>query len=778
MKKQNLSSFLKSRTRTCSAQAAVTSLIIHLSLIGFAGSIVAVRYVQKQNAELVARTETRPKLERQKLQSPAAKVEQLQKRALTSKIVSKSVSLSNPEFVLPDTGKIGSLKTQKMSLPGADAGRALKNLSLSRGIGPMRINFFGIRAESEKAVFIIDASSAVLDPRSGGSAAYDYVKAELVKLVSGMKPAMLFNVILYDRQRVFLFRPNSVPASEQTARELAEWIRPVNNESSAPGLSKDQDNYVRPEPYRTAVGSDAAAWLLALQAAFEQRPDNVFLLCAGWGQHGVSAEKQRLLRDFSLWELLSGQGTASVAGTPVFREDRKFRDGLLRRAVDTLRKRDESRKAAGLPAEFLYDIPAYVEYPVDQILSHAETVCREQYLLNKTARPQVHAVRLVFGDNLGKADLSTAGLRELARRYNGGFEFLFSEQVAVVSRPVVKPSPAAVTEPVVTQSVVSAGTDAPASAAQFMGAPVNGSRVAFILDNSPASMLFATNNSAVWDAVVKSLTEAVAGLPDGALFNVFAYNGRQISRFSPQMSIAAHQEGDLTGWLRDLHSGAVSSSGINAYTPSRVYETAVGEDVQAFSCALQAAMEESASTVFVVSSGLGSLPVNPAKAGRLLDFFIWNALGSSSADAGTGNPNTGGEGGGEESVVINADPSAVSGALLQPLPQYKKAASAILKQTIDRIAAERKARQEAGLPPGFVPDIFGSVEYPREQVMAHIAAVCKENYLSKGNASPVVHFVCLQEAGKPPTKETMRDLRGLTQAYGGMIKYFDGTTPR
>ena len=72
MKKQNLSTFLKNKTRSYSAQAAITSFAVHLLLIIFAGSIVAVRYVQKQNAELIARTEARPKMERKKLQAPAA----------------------------------------------------------------------------------------------------------------------------------------------------------------------------------------------------------------------------------------------------------------------------------------------------------------------------------------------------------------------------------------------------------------------------------------------------------------------------------------------------------------------------------------------------------------------------------------------------------------------------------------------------------------------------------------------------------------------------------
>jgi hypothetical protein len=761
---------LKSKSRSTSFKAAALSVGFHALLVLFAGSIVAVHYIQKQNAEFTVTTGS-PKPERR--QTPAAKPEQSRETLRPTKIVSRSVSVSAPAFTAPTVvapdNKPKHASSQKFSFPAAQAGRGFDGIARQLGAGLPQIDFFGIRAEGEKFVFIIDASPGMLAKETGGLPTYSYIKDRVRKTIVELPSVVLYNVILYDGQKIFQFRPQMVPATKANSAAFGAWIQPVNTNGNHAGLAEEQNNYRRAESYQTAVGIDATCWLLALQSAFEQRPDNVFILSDEWGKHNINPEKRRLLRDFSLWELLNSGGASSVGGSPVLRDDRKLRDNLIKQAVTTIQKETDLRKAAGLSAEFLHEIPAYIEYPADQILDHAEVVYRAQYMPQQFARPQVHVVRLLSGDSYGRADDSTTHMRELVRRYSGEFEFLSGEQAAGEQQavfasssgisPVANDKDSAPKKPVV-----------PGSAIQFLGASANGSKVIFILDASADMLARKTGGTNTYALIKNQLVKTVEALSPDALFNVIVYDRKQVLLFRSQM-VPAAQSGGLSLWLADLNSNA-ARSGLrpeqNNYAPSRVYETAIGSDVQSLPYALQAAMEEQPGTIFIASTGMGSQPVNPEKAGRLLDFSIWSALGGSSGTAGSENMDE------EGNITATSGTASTAGSLLQPLQQDRKMADALLKQTLERIATEKKARQEAGLPSGFVPDILNSIQYPRDQVLAHIATVCSENYTSQDLNAPEIHFICLQGAGKSPVRETLRDLRGLTQAYGGTVQFLEG----
>jgi hypothetical protein len=265
--------------------------------------------------------------------------------------------------------------------------------------------------------------------------------------------------------------------------------------------------------------------------------------------------------------------------------------------------------------------------------------------------------------------------------------------------------------------------------------------------------------------------KAVEEMNPETLFNVIVYDRKQISLFRSQM-IPASQSGALSGWLADLNS-STARSGLRPeqknYTPRQVYETAIGADVQSLPLALQAAMEEQADTIFIVSTGMGSQPVSPEKAGRLLDFYIWNSVGGASGGAGSEEEDEDGN------VTVIAGDSGSTGGTLRLLKEDAKMTAALVKQTLKRITADRKARKDAGLPPDFVPDILNSIEYPQDQVVAHIASVYKVNYAPQKLDAPEIHFICLQEDKKIPAKETLRDLRGLTEPYGGTVRFFDGS---
>lgn len=765
MKTPNPSNFLKRRTRSCSAKAAITSVAVHLLLVVFAGSIVAVRYVQKQNAELIARTETRPKLERKKM--PAVeRVEQLQKKALTSKLISKKVSVASPEFVLPDTGQITSLKTQRLALPGADAGRILKNLSRLRGIGPSRINFFGIRAESEKIVFVIEASPAMLDARTGGPATYEEIKNELAEIVSGLNPAMLFNLVFYDQQRVFMFRPNLVPASRENTGALTEWIQTVNRDPVQAGLLPEQNNYTAPVSYETAIGSDARNWLLALQAAMEQQPDTVMMLGAGWGRHPISSEKAARLLNFSMWELVAGN---IISTAPALAPDRKLRDDLLKEAVTVIQQEEKLRAAKKDPADFVRDISRYVQYSRNQVLEHLSAVCKACYSTGGLAKPDIHCVFLAETGSQIVAGGTIQHMRMLTAGYNGKLDFLRRGAVSP-GQPVGSVEPGKrVVFPV-----------------SFLGVQGNGSRVAFILDASKSMLSEETGGAACYSFIKEQIKKGAAGIQDGMQFNVILCDGRKLALFQPQMVPAVPETiAALEEWLRPVNNDSGPpgipddmASGI----PAQKYKTSIGSDASGWLLALQTAIEQQADAVFIANSGWGDHPVGRDKGQSLLDFSVWDSWGGGeSSSGGSGGSGSGGETAeeGEDGAAGTPAASAASGSAasvgtISGMQQDKRQRDVMLREALKIVEKENRQRKAGGRPQPFVRDILSYLYYTAPQVNEHLNGVLQAVYANGGLIKPAVHFTCLVSPAGSPGVEAVRNLRKLTGDYGGNFILFNG----
>ncbi len=764
MKKRNLKDFLTNKNRSYSAQAAVTSLIVHLVLIIFAGSIVAVRYVQKQNAELIARTESKPKLERKKMQ--AARIEQIQKKALTSKLVSKKVSIANPEFVLPDTGRISSLKTQKIMLPGADAGRALKNLSRSTGIGPANINFFGVRAESEKVVFAIEASAGMLDDRTGGVATYEYIREELAKIIAEMKTAILFNLVFYDQQRVFMFRPNLVPATKDTANEVVEWMKTVNGNPEEAGLHPDQNNYTTPGFYDTAVGSDAQGWLRALQCAMEQQPDTVLMLGLGWGHHHISQEKTTRLLDAAMWELMIG---SVISDAPALLSDRKLKGELLKEADVSLQQEEKLRQAKIIPTGFVRDIAQYVEYSKNQVLEHLESVYQTGYKEKGLSRPDVHFVCLSEPGNQVVSSRVTKNLWALTGRFNGKFEFLSREAERIKTTE-------AGTQQVAENTDASAGVPMPPIS--FLGAEGSGTRIAFILEASTNMLSDETGGTFSYELIKERLQKAVAGIQSNAQFNIILYNEKQIALFQPEMVAAelGHTT-QLKEWLQSVNKER-TTAGIPDTMVSDVsltdYRTVVGTDSSGWLRAFQVAEEQQADSVFIVGSGWGAHSISRDKGRKLLDFSIWKQWsGGAAAGMAVTEETTEEEGTEEGEVVISTTTttgSKTSKATITGMKPDGQQRDALLKDALKRIEAENKLRKLKGLPPPFVRDLLSYFCYTAQQVSDHLSTVCT----SSGAGNPAINFICLTPGQATDVAGISRNLQKLTEAYGGALILFRG----
>jgi hypothetical protein len=447
---------LKKKIVFCSTQAIMVSVGVHLLLLLFAGSIVAIRYAQKQDASFAGENIERPKLERRQLQMPV-KMQKLQKKSQKPKVTTRMATAATSSFALPDLAGMG--------LPGqaggfarvdtADAGgRDLSKIgsSGSLGFGVSSVNFFGARSSGEKMVFVINASKLMLEDRKGGYMTYQFVKDRIHQMVSGMKAATLFNVVVYsERKQVAVFSPALIPASEDAKTRLLAWLAQINSDPARAGIVPV--NYNPQIEYESDVANDAGSWLQAVQAAMEQGADNIFVLCAGWESHGISAAQR---------EKLSGMNPVALAawraerGWPQSRVDavtKKTADDLAR-GRELLEKENAARAKAGQPPKIVQDFRRYVyeelrfpqqlEYPpnpigfvetasyrIEHILNHLAAVYQYNYIPKKLDRPKLHFVALIDEEGIslgqGGLDVNSEGmalLQRVASEYRGGFEYL------------------------------------------------------------------------------------------------------------------------------------------------------------------------------------------------------------------------------------------------------------------------------------------------------------------------------------------------------------------
>ncbi|MFA5689636.1 MAG: hypothetical protein WC959_10900 [Kiritimatiellales bacterium] len=748
-----------------STEAAIVSIAVHVVLILLAGSIVAVRIIQKRNAEFTVSTST-PKLERRQLQMPS-KMEKLRETSRAPKIVSRRTSSSSPSFTAPDMGKVGAVSTQKFTMPFARSGRDFSVLMRGIGTSAPQIKFFGIRAQGEKFIFVIDASVAMITEDTGKTASFAHIKDQLNQTLKQLPSSVLFNVILHDGDTVCLFRPAMVPVTESNSTAMVEWLAPVNSDIEKPGLTEEQNNYTPREVYNSAMGTDVNNWILGLQAAFEQRPDTVFIVGAGWNKYKISKEKGELLLDFSMWELFGGGGQMSVANSPLLKDDRTMRDDLLKQAVAAIQKDEEARRIERKPTDFVHSLLNYVEYSDKQVIGHAETVFRRNYLPRKLARPRVSFVRLMPEHLAAVADADTSSIRELVRNYGGEAGVYRWQDFSIARR---RSSPAALSgEP-------SRADKTSLSEVNFFGAPARGQKFAFLLDASADMIRSHRGGTNAYAFIKDQLVKTVAELPASTQFNVILYDEGKTALFRPELSPVSAAAG-LTEWLAPVNTNAVSAGLTderNNYIPLTIYSSALAEDVKGLPRALQAAMEQGADSIYVVSTAIGRVSVDPEKGRRLLDFSVWGTLGATASSGNTEEDEMDAEGN-VVATAIATSGNVTSGGIMSPLQEDRKQIAAMMRAALTRIGAENRQRQNAGLPPGFVHNISQYLDYTAAQVNAHISEVVNEQYIGNELNPPQIHTVCLAETTTRQTgREVGRDLKQLSEAYRGNMRVFRG----
>ena len=164
-------------------------------------------------------------------------------------------------------------------------GRGLGGLGGGGGprleFGMSAVDFFGIKKQGERVVFMVDAGASMVEPERGDIPGYDRVKAELVGMIERLSPGTFFNIIVFSRH-IDLYAPRMVVATANNTSQVADWIAPywrlVDGKIERRGSFRK--NY-EPEMTDWNGAGGSSRMDLAFAAALELRADLIFMITDG-----------------------------------------------------------------------------------------------------------------------------------------------------------------------------------------------------------------------------------------------------------------------------------------------------------------------------------------------------------------------------------------------------------------------------------------------------------------------------------------------------------------
>jgi hypothetical protein len=281
-------------TRHAKSSAAFISLGIHALLVVVALSYVAVTVITKEDQVFEAKKVNRPKMQLKKLQVPVnIKKKKTRKPKLRKRIVVQPrLNQNMPDIKMPE---ISGIK-------GGIGGVGGSGLGGAGGIGfsMPEINLFGVKSKGEKIFLILDSTPWIMYDEIGGIPAYTLIKEELIHILSGLNPTILFNIAVYDGRTAVSRFPAMVPATSSNVGMVTDWLTSLNAVKKGMG-DRDYGTHTLGQGGITIDKNLAAdpiinvrQWSQPVMLAMQQQADSVFVLTQGWGNlhHDIAAAKQ------------------------------------------------------------------------------------------------------------------------------------------------------------------------------------------------------------------------------------------------------------------------------------------------------------------------------------------------------------------------------------------------------------------------------------------------------------------------------------------------------
>ena len=260
------------------------SVAIHLLAALILGSITIYKFVVPSEAQfeeppVVEQEEPPPPV---KVQIKPQQPKQQQAQRLTMRPVA-NIAVANVDVNLPNMEQNFTVST---GLGGMGSGSLLGGTSGSIGMGLSDVSVFGLKSRAERILFVIDANRQMVTDKKGGLNSYKIIKDEITDMVGNLSAGTLFNVMLQDRTKTMLFKPQLVSAGSEAHQQLIQWINPINASATNVGL---EGNRLAKNPQLKTLNGEAVntairhGWRgnetgFITQIALEQNVDAIFFI--------------------------------------------------------------------------------------------------------------------------------------------------------------------------------------------------------------------------------------------------------------------------------------------------------------------------------------------------------------------------------------------------------------------------------------------------------------------------------------------------------------------
>ena len=270
------------------SSAALISLGIHAVLLVVALSFVAVTVITKEDQIFEAKKVNRPRMKIKKLQVPVnVKKKKTRKPKLRKRIVVQPRLTKVPDIKMPEiTGVKGGMGSAGDGIGGGG----------SLGFSMPEMDLFGIKSRGEKVFIILDASAFMMVDAMGGIPAYTIIKSELVRILEGLNPSVVFNIAVYGGGDYALF-PGMVSATPANVAKVDAWLKPLNAVSKGMGDRDYGPRTLGPGGVRVSgefkikpLQNTPDEWARLTLLAMKQQADVVFVLTCRWGTLRYRAE--------------------------------------------------------------------------------------------------------------------------------------------------------------------------------------------------------------------------------------------------------------------------------------------------------------------------------------------------------------------------------------------------------------------------------------------------------------------------------------------------------
>ena len=215
------------------------SVAFHLLAGLILGSYIVVKAVLPSEAQF-----EEPPVVKQEEPPPEVKVQikpqQPKQSSLSQNLTMRpvaNIAVANVDINLPD---MDQSFTVSAGLGGMGGGSLLGGTRGNIGMGLSDVSVFGLKTRAERILFVIDANRHMVTDKKGGLNSYKIIKDEITDMVGNLSAGTLFNVMLQDRNKTMLFKPQLVSAGSEVHQQLIQWINPINASATKVGLEDNK----------------------------------------------------------------------------------------------------------------------------------------------------------------------------------------------------------------------------------------------------------------------------------------------------------------------------------------------------------------------------------------------------------------------------------------------------------------------------------------------------------------------------------------------------------